>query len=90
MQSTILNKENSTVTFNLKSKNSWIHIKRIVLEGAECTNWTEYCSDIKLGVTLRHVVYVDKYERFIDDRTKEFSINLKLHPYQEQPVFDIN
>ena len=78
--------------FKLNSKDSYllIHSAFVTSQKNFENEWTNFISKVKLTAELRYVVFDDQQVRFIDERRKQFQINLLTDPCQVQPVFHLN
>jgi hypothetical protein len=87
-----LDREKPKIEFTLNSKDSFLLIENIHLITQKNENgyWKNIVSSIEINVVLKYIVYVDLEGRFIDDRTKEFSIPLMPELNQIQPIININ
>lgn len=92
-----LNKENPKIEFKLNSEDSYLLIHSAFVTSNFCVStsklpnkWTNFISKVKLTAELRYVVFDDQQGRLIDDRRKQFSIDLVTAPYQVEPVFQLN
>jgi hypothetical protein len=87
-----LDREKPKIEFTLNSKDSFLLIENIHLITQKNENgyWKNIVSSIEINVVLKYIVYVDLEGRFIDDRTKEFSIPLMPELHQIQPIININ
>ena len=92
MEQIKLNKENPELEFKLNSEDSYLLINSAFVTSQKNfeNEWTNFISKIKLTAELRYVVFDDQQERFIDERRKQFPIQLLTYPYQVQPVFQLN
>jgi hypothetical protein len=87
-----LNKENPEMEFKLNSKDSYLLIHSVFVTSQKNfeNEWTNFISKVKLTAELRYVVFDDQQGRLIDERRKQFPIQLLTDPNQVQPVFQLN
>lgn len=92
MEQIKLNKEIPVIEFKLNAEDSYLLIhKVVVLPLNDSKNeWTKFISKLKLTAELKYIVHEDLQQRFIDERTIQFPINLSVDPYQIQPNFQLN
>ena len=92
MDSIKLNKENPEIEFKLNSEDSYLLIQSVYVTSQKDgeNQWTNFISKVKLTAELKYVVFVDPEERFIDEREKQFPIQLIPDLNQVQPVFHLN
>ncbi len=86
----IRNHTNPFIEFTLKSKNSHITIKNILLKYKDNNNkqWVEDFSKMKLFVTHHYPIFSNA--TFIDERTLENTILLFPEINQSQPIINLN
>ena len=87
-----LNKENPKIEFKLSSKDSYLLIKSVSVTSKDIFNnkWANFISTVKLTAELKYIVYVNQERRFIDERKKQFPINILPNLFQVQPVSNLN
>ena len=87
-----LNKEIPEIEFKFNSEDSHllIHSAFVTSQKNFENEWTNFISKVKLTAELRYVVFDDQQGRLIDDRRKQFPIDLVTAPYQVEPVFQLN
>jgi hypothetical protein len=87
-----LNKENPEIEFKLNSKDSYLLIHSVLVTTQKNfeNEWTNFILKVKLTAELRYVVFDDQQGRLIDERRKQFPIQLLTDPNQVQPVFQLN
>jgi hypothetical protein len=87
-----LNKYKPKIEFKLNSKESYLLIKSVCVTSKNDfdNQWVNFISKVTLIAELKYIVYVDLQGRFIDDRTKEFPINLFPDLHQVQPLIYLN
>lgn len=87
-----LNKENPEIEFKLSSEESYLLIKSVLVSSIHNSDnqWFNFISKVNLIAELKYVVYVDLEERFIDERKKQFPINIFPDPNQVQPIIHLN
>lgn len=92
MEQIKLNKENPEMEFKLNSKDSYLLIHSVFVTSQKNfeNEWTNFISKVKLTAELRYVVFDDQQGRLIDERRKQFPIQLLTDPNQVQPVFQLN
>ena len=92
MEQIKLNKENPEMEFKLNSKDSYllIHSAFVTSQKNFENEWTIFISKVKLTAELKYVVFNAQQGRFIDERRKQFPIQLLVDPYQVQPIFQLN
>jgi hypothetical protein len=85
-----LNHTNPFIEFTLKSKESYITIKSILLKYKDSNNkqWVDDFSKIKLIVTHQYLVNATKL--FVDERKLENTILLFPEINQSQPIIHLN
>ena len=92
MEQIKLNKENPEMEFKLNSKDSYLLIKSVFVTSQKNfeNEWTNFISKVKLTAELRYVVFDGQQGCLIDERRKQFPIQLLTNPNQVQPVFQLN
>ena len=92
MEQIKLNKENPELEFKLNSEDSslLIHSAFVTSQKNFENEWTNFISKVKLTAELRYVVFDDQQGLLIDERRKQFPIQLLTNPNQVQPVFQLN
>ena len=85
-----LNHSNPFIEFTLKSKNSYITIKSILLKYKDNNNkdWVDDFSKIQLLVSYHYPIYFN--ETFLDERKLNDSILLFTEVNQNQPIIHLN
>ena len=56
----------------------------------ECETNLCFISKVQLSAELRYFAFVDSEGRFIDERKKQFPIQLLTDPHQAQPIFQLD
>ena len=90
MPQLVRNHTNPFLEFTLKSKNSYITIKSILLKYKDNTHkdWVNDFSKIQLLVSHHYPIYFN--ETFLDERTIENTILLLTEVNQSQPIIHLN
>lgn len=85
-----LDRENSTIEFQLSSIESYLHIDTITLTnfGSLGNEWINILPKLTLTAELKYLVYADSNIPLPDKRS--FCIPITIDPNQSQPVFKIN
>jgi hypothetical protein len=92
MESFTLDSNNKVKEFEFNSKDSYLLIKSVslLLEENNNISWMQLLPIIQLKAVVKYTVIKDANNRFSDERTNKFSLNLILDINQTQPVFNIN
>lgn len=85
-----LDRENSTIEFQLNSIESYLHIDTITLTnfGSIGNEWINILPKLTLTAELKYMVYADS-NIYLPD-TRSVCIPITIDPNQWQPVFKIN
>lgn len=85
-----LDRENSTIEFQLNSIESYLHIDTITLTnfGNIGNEWINILPKLTLTAELKYLVYADS-NIYLPD-TRLVCIPISIDPNQSQPVFKIN
>lgn len=85
-----LDRENSTIEFQLNSIESYLHIDTITLTnfGSIGNEWINILPKLTLTAELKYMVYADS-NIYLPD-TRLVCIPISIDPNQSQPVFKIN
>jgi hypothetical protein len=91
METFILSKNKSTITFLLNGPDSSLLIRKITLQTSENNkNLSSIISSLNLSYELKYVVFNDAEDRFIDERKQISPITISLDPCHTEAIFDLN
>jgi hypothetical protein len=91
METFILSKNKSTITFLLNGPDSSLLIRKITLRTSENNkNLSSIISSLNLSYELKYVVFNDAEDRFIDERKQISPITISLDSCHTQAIFDLN
>ena len=92
MLSFSLSKNRPVKTFIFNGPDSFLCIKKIavITNSVQDISLSSIISCFKLVYELSGIVYKTPEGRVIDDRKKSSPITMAVHPYQTQPIFELD
>jgi hypothetical protein len=92
MPKIILDNHKNTFEYKIDYEKTIFNIKTISLIPVEkaTKNWTDIVSKIKLYAELLYPVYNDINKGIFDERKLTIPIDLRINPYQKNPIFHLN
>ena len=83
-----LDKQKNYFEIEIDSEKIVFNIKTVLINSNE--NWVKIVSKINLEAILSYPVYIDLNKGINDFRELTFPIDLKIDPYQKNPIFHLN
>ena len=83
-----LDKQKNYFEIEIDSEKTVFNIKTVLINSNE--NWVKIVSKINLEAILSYPVYIDLNKGINDFRELTFPIDLKIDPYQKNPIFHLN
>lgn len=92
MNKIILSKQKNFFESKIYSEKSVININTIslILDVKSNESWVEIVSKIKIEAILFYPVYIDLKKGINDVREITIPIDLKINPFQKNPIFHLN
>lgn len=92
MNKIILTKQKNYFESKIYSEKSVININTIslILDVKSNESWVEIVSKIKIEAILFYPVYIDLKKGINDVREITIPIDLKINPFQKNPIFHLN
>ena len=83
-----LNKQQNYFEIEIDSEKTVFNIKTVSINSNE--NWVKIVSKINLEAILFYQVYIDLNKAINDLRELTIPIDLKINPFQKNPIFQLN
>ena len=83
-----LDKQKNYFEIEIDSEKTVFNIKTVLINSNE--NWVKIVSKINLEAILSYPVYIDLNKGINDFRELTFPIDLKINPFQKNPIFQLN